>query len=479
MSFRINTNVTAMNALKNLGMTANAAAKSTTRLSTGLRINDASDDPAGLIISESFRSQISGTAAAIRNNQDALNYAKVAEGSLDEISRLLRDARTLAVASGNNGTLSSTQLQANQNQFNLIMDSIDRIANTTAFGNKKLLDGSSGVKAVVVDAVDIKSMNISGTIGNQAITADGSVTVDVTTAATKATHSGTNAVAAASLAAYQAAAVGTTGSFSINGYTFNVQSTDTWGDVVQMVNEASGTTGVVAEATHDGTNGSIVLRSTGYGANSKINLVDATGVIQSAAGAVSTAGTNAVASVTVGTLDPVTFTGGQGGADGLVLSDAAGNRITLSETGNAVTTHTGAGQVIAGQATFQVGANAGERTQLAIGSFTQANLGLNGLDITNVDSVETALNSIDDAIEELNRRRGEIGSFMRNVLESNIRSLGVAKENLSATESSIRDIDVAEEMTNYTKLNILQQSGLSVLAQANQAPQAVLSLLRG
>src|SRR5690606_15585436 len=134
----------------------------------GLRINDASDDPAGLIFSESFRAQISGTSAAIRNNQDALNYAKVAEGSLDEISRLLRDARTLAVSSGNNGTLSSSQLQANQNQFSLIMDSIDRIATTTAFGSKKLLDGSSGVKAVVVDAADIKSMNISGTIGTQA-----------------------------------------------------------------------------------------------------------------------------------------------------------------------------------------------------------------------------------------------------------------------------------------------------------------------
>jgi flagellin len=207
--------------------------------------------------------------------------------------------------------------------------------------------------------------------------------------------------------------------------------------------------------------------------------VDATGLIETAPGALSTVGVNAEASVTVGSLDPVTFTGGAIGDDGLTLSDSAGNKIRLTEAGNAVTTHTGAGQIIAGLAQFQIGANSGQFTTLSIGKFTSDSLGLTGVNVTSATSATDTISKIDSAIESLSKRRGEIGSFMRNVLESNIRTLGIAKENLSATESSVRDIDVAEEMTNYTKLQILTQSGMSVLAQANQGPNQVLSLLRG
>ncbi len=468
-----------MNALNNLGRTSTEQMKSVNRLSTGLRINNAGDDPAGLIFSESFRAQISGTTQAIRNNQDALNYTKVAEGALDEIGRLLREARTLAVSSGNTGTQTQSQLQANQNQLNLILGSVDRIAQNTQFGDKKILDGSAGIQAQVVKSSAIGSMSFGGQVGTQAITADGAVDVQVTTVAERASHTGSNTVATADLATYQATAVGAAHQFSINGTQFSVGATETWGQVVQRINEQSGVTGVTAEATHDGTNGAIQLRSTAYGASAKINLVDATGLIETAPGALSTTGVNAEASVTVGSLDPVTFTGGAIGDDGLTLSDSAGNKIRLTETGNTVTTHTGAGQIIAGLAQFQIGANSGQFTTLSIGKFTSDSLGLTGVNVTSATSATDTISKIDSAIESLSKRRGEIGSFMRNVLESNIRTLGIAKENLSATESSVRDIDVAEEMTNYTKLQILTQSGMSVLAQANQGPNQVLSLLRG
>lgn len=459
-------------------MTNTEASKTMNRLSTGLRINDASDDPSGLIFSEAFRAQISGTEQAIRNNQDALNYSKTAEGALDEISRLMREARTLAVGAGNTSTLTSEQKAAYQVQMNNLLGSIDRVANTTQFGRIKLLDGSAGVNSVVVNANNFKSINLGGKIGTQSITADGAVTVNVTTAATKASHSGTNTVAAASLAAYQAAAVGAAESFSINGTTFSVAATDTWGAVVQKINSSSAQTGVVAEAAYGAGNGNIVLRSTKYGANAKINLVDATGVINTAAGTTAVAGVNAVASVTVGSLSAVTFTGGQTGSDGLNLSDVNGNRIVLTEAGNATGSVT-AGQVQVGTTFFQVGANAGQYETLSLGSFTTAALGISSVDVGSASGVETALGAFDTALDELNRRRGNIGSFMRNTLESNIRSLGISKENLSATESTVRDLDVADEMTKFTKLQVLQQSGLAMLAQANQAPQAVLSLLRG
>lgn len=478
MSFRINTNLNSINSLRNLGMTNIEASKSMNRLSTGLRIQDSSDDPAGLIFSESFRAQISGTEQAIRNNQDALNFAKTAEGALDEISRLMREARTLAVGSGNNATLTSDQKGAYQTQMNNLLSSIDRVANNTQFGKIKLLDGSSGVNAVVVNATNIASISLGGKIGTQSITADGAVTVNVTTAATKASHSGTNAVAAASLAAYQAAAVGSAESFSINGVTFSVGATETWGQVAQKINAQSATTGVTAETTYGGGNGNITLRSTKYGANAEINLVDATGVINSAASSNSVTGVNAVATVTVGSLTGVTFTGGQVGSDGLTMTDANGNRVVLTEAGN-VTGSVTAGQVQVGSSTFQVGANAGQTETLSLGSFTTSALGLTSIDVTTAAGVSSALDAFDAALDDLNRRRGNIGSFMRNTLESNVRSLGISKENLSATESAVRDLDFAEEMTKMTKYQVLQQSGMAMLAQANQAPQQVLSLLRG
>jgi len=478
VSFRINTNLNSINSLRNLGMTNIEASKSMNRLSTGLRIQDSSDDPAGLIFSESFRAQISGTEQAIRNNQDALNFAKTAEGALDEISRLMREARTLAVGSGNNATLTSDQKGAYQTQMNNLLSSIDRVANNTQFGKIKLLDGSSGVNAVVVNATNIASISLGGKIGTQSITADGAVAVNVTTAATKASHSGTNAVAAASLAAYQAAAVGSAESFSINGVTFSVGATETWGQVAQKINAASATTGVTAETTYGGGNGNITLRSSNYGSNAKINLVDATGVINSAASSNSVSGVNAVATVTVGSLTGVTFTGGQVGSDGLTMTDVNGNRVVLTEAGN-VTGSVTAGQVQVGSSTFQVGANAGQTETLSLGSFTTSALGLTSVDVTTSAGVSNALDAFDAALDDLNRRRGNIGSFMRNTLESNVRSLGISKENLSATESAVRDLDFAEEMTKMTKYQVLQQSGMAMLAQANQAPQQVLSLLRG
>lgn len=136
---------------------------------------------------------------------------------------------------------------------------------------------------------------------------------------------------------------------------------------------------------------------------------------------------------------------------------------------------------------FQIGGNAGQTTNLSLGNFVASQLGgdavtglnMSNLDVTTSAGANDAIKVIDAAIDQVSKSRGDIGSFQRNVLESNIRALGTAKENLSATESQIRDTDVAEEMTNFTKLQILQQSGMAVLAQANQAPQAVLALLRG
>ncbi|HZH99204.1 MAG TPA: flagellin, partial [Fimbriimonadaceae bacterium] len=463
MSFRVNTNISAMNALRNVGATGMEFGRAVTRLSTGLRINSAADDPAGMIISENFRAQISGINQAIRNNQDAVNYAKVAEGALDEVSKLLRDARSLAVASGNTGTLDGAQVQANQTQLGSIVSSINRIASQTAFGTKKLLDGSAGTVASVVNGTRFGAMSFSGQFNGAALTTNAAITVNVTSVADQAR------------VASQSFAFGTTtvaaGSFTLNGMTFTTASTDTVNSVVQRINAAQAQTGVRAEFT---AGGAVTLTQVKYGSANRVDLADANGVLLAAPGSATSVGTDAVAQVTVDTngstaggLVTVTFTGGRGGQSALKLSDSDGNTITLNEAGNVTGSSLG-GQLTVGSAQFQIGANANQTTNLSLGNFAASQLGtgvvsaknLSNIDLTTASGATEALQVIDAAIADISRARGEIGSFQRNIVESNIRSLGIAKENLSATESSIRDTDIAEEMTNYTKLQILQQSGL-------------------
>ena len=475
MSFRINTNIAAMGALRNVNASSDGLNKSINRLSTGLRINSAADDPAGLIASESFRTQISSLGQAVSNNQDAINYTKTAEGALDEVNSLLRDARTLAVASANSGVLTTEQLKANQDQLASIASSITRISAQTQFGSKKLLDGSAGINAQVTDATKIGSMSINGTFGGAAIAANAVVTVTAVTAATRAAYSSTGDLTSGTLAS---------GAFSVNGTTFSFAAGTTSTEVVNAVNAASGQTGV--SAVVNGT--AIDFKSTKFGSAAKIDFVDSNGVLGTAGTTSSSAGTDALATLSVGTATGVKFTGGKSGTDGLTLTDADGNTLRLTEGGNATTSTAAAvGQVIVGSAQFQIGANKGQTALLSLGNFAASQLGagvvtgksLANLDLTSTAGANDAMAVLDAAINEVSGARGRIGNFQRNVLESNVRSLGVAKENLSATESAIRDTDVAAEMSTYTKMQILQQAGLSVLGQANNAPQSVLSLIKG
>jgi flagellin len=482
MSFRVNTNIAGMNALRNVSGTGMEFQKSITRLSTGLRINSAADDPAGLIISENFRAQISGIEQAMRNNQDAVNYAKTAEGALDEVNRLLRDARTLAVAAGNTGTLSPIQIQANQNQLNSIIQSVSRIASQTQFGTKKLLDGSAGVGASVLSAANVSSLYFGGNFNGSAITTNSLVTIAVSTASTRAaltgsvSFTGTNSLVSA-------------GTFSVNGTTFSTSASMTVLDVVNMINGATSSTGVTADFTAAA---GITLRANEFGTAGNFTLSDASGVINTA-GTSNATGVDAVANVTIDTngstaggLATVTFTGGKNGQTGLYLSDSTGNTVRLTEAGNSLGSAFLAGNLNVGSAQFQIGAFANQTVNLALGNFAASELGtgavagfnLSSVDITTSTGATNALLIIDESISQVARSRGEIGSFQRNALESNIRSLGVAKENLSATESTIRDTEIASEMTNFTRLQILQQSGMAMLAQANSSPQAVLSLLQ-
>ncbi|MBS1709606.1 MAG: hypothetical protein JSS65_12910 [Armatimonadetes bacterium] len=462
MSFRINTNSNAMTAFRSLSNTGAQLSTSQQRLSTGLRINSGADDPSGLIASEGYKSQISGLDTAIRNNQNATNYAKTAEGALSEVSRLLQDARSLAIANGD-GSLDATQKQANQTQLNNIVDSINRIASSTQFGSKNLLDGSAGVVSSVAKGANISKIAFGGTFGSASVSASQAVNINVTTAATQATGTGaiTHSAATDTVGA---------GSFTLNGKVFNTTATTTQQDVVDMINAATGDTGVSAAISSN----AVKLTNVNYGSDYRVTLADANSVIQTAGTAINNAGVDSVATVTLATSGTTaTFNKGKG----LELKDSDGNSISLTAGGNATGAVAGVGYLAVGNASFQIGGNAGQTAQLALGKFDASTLGVGSLDITG-SSMSTSITALDAAIKTVSSARGNIGSFVKNTLETQVRSLGVAKENMSAANSTISEIDVAEEMTQYTKLQILQQSGLSILAQANQGPQAVLSLLR-
>jgi flagellin len=497
MSLRINTNMSALNALRNVERASDGFGRSIEKLASGLRINRGADDPAGLIRSEDLRAQIAGLEQAIANSQDATNLVKTAEGALEEVHNLLRSMRQLAVASGNTGTNDQTALQANQNQIRSAIESINRIAAQTQFGTKKLLDGTAGLSAVVTDARRIGGMFFGGSVvGTDSATStivreyalgSGVITIDVTTAAERAAVDGTRGYADAG------AIIETSGTVVINGVSFSVQAgTTTLQSFVDQINSQSSVTGVVAELFADNNNTYVRLRSTEYGANFSINLNDQQEILLDGATSASATGVNAVARVTLRTIDGgqvfVTFTGGVSRGDsGLRLTDARGNVLLLTEAGNDAAIDADAvGRTTTGQLQFQIGANAGQVARFSINNMRSDKLGtgivagksLADIDVTKTGGAEEALKIIDAAIQQVSKLRGDMGAFQKNVLESNMRSLAVAKENLTATESAIRDTNFAEEISRFTKFQILQQAGMSVLGQANFAPQAVLQLIR-
>ncbi len=489
MSLRINTNIQAQNALRNVGLTSDAIGRTIERLASGLRVNRAADDPAGLIISENLRAQIAGLQQAINNAQDATNMIKTAEAALDEVHNALRTMRQLVLHAANTGVNDYAALMADQTQIRSLIDSINRIADQTAFGTKKLLDGTSGITAQVTNPQLISGVFIGGIVAGSA-TATGYVTINVTTAATRATFTG--AISYSTTTGFLPAS----GSVVINGYTIQASTSDTLLSFVDKINAISNLTGVSAEIVQAGANDyRIRLRQREYGSQYRIQLHDSVGLIHTANTPVNVAGTDAVASVTINTaagVTTVTFTGGRGTGDsGLRLSDAYGNVIMLTEAGNSFD-YAGSGDqrvalVTAGMLQFQVGANAGQFVRFSLMDVHASRLGttvapgksLASIDVTQQGSTDEALRIIDAAISEISKMRGDMGSFQRYVLESNIRSLNVARENVMASESTIRDADFAAEITAFTKQQILMQSGMSVLAQANSLPQTVLSLLRG
>ena len=468
MSLRINLNSAALQSSRVLRSNDDMVTRSIERLSSGYKINRAADNPAGLAISEALRAQIGGLKQAISNTQDAVNMVKTAEGALTEVHSLLRSMRDLAVHALNTGAVDATQLAADQAQIRSAIEALNRIADTTAFGGRKLLDGTAGVQAQVTSGLT-NGQFISGSTA----TKSGTYTITINTAATQRTVAGT--------AAYTAAA----GAIIINNVSVALTGTDTAATAVAKINAVSGQTGVTASQNA----GTITLTSVAYGSGAKIDISYSGGVNQTnffGGAPTVTAGVDVVASFTGGTVNASNITGSGRTWTGPANSDLAGAVFYLNGAANSTLQVT----VTQGSLQFQVGSEVGQTAAVNVTGTAANKLGVGAtgletsaqtvadIDVTTTAGARDAVRLIDQAIKQVSTVRGDLGAVQKNVFESAINSLSIAVENIMASESSIRDTDIAAEISEFTKAQILMNSSIAMLAQANQAPQALLQLLR-
>ena len=478
MALVINTNVMSLNAQRNLSTSANQLATSLQRLSSGLRINSAKDDAAGLAISERLSAQISGLNVAARNANDGISLAQTAEGDLAQIGNNLQRMRELAVQSANASNSVSDRAALNAEVQQLAQE-IDRVAQASSFNGVKLLDGTFqaqvfqvGANAtssdqITVDAITnarssslgayngFNQQNVSVTYNGAAqafsatiATATGTQNVNFGTLATDA-KAVANAINAAGVSGLQATAdvntatgtttngitVGGTDTITLNGTTISIAGTTSEAtnrtNAVTAINSQSATTGVTAVDTGSGV---------------RLTAADGRNISVAFGSAGSTGGD--LASYGLGGL-----TNHTGTFDLTYQAPAGTNSITF---GGAMTTGLGAG------------AHAVTATGTAISAIS----------VATADGARNALASIDAALSQVSGARATLGAT-QNRFSSVVSSLQTTAENLTASRSRIQDADFAAETAAMTKAQILQQAGTAMVAQANSAPQNVLSLLRG
>jgi flagellin len=436
--------------------------KSIQRLSTGLRINGAVDDAAGLAISDRLTAQIRGLNQAVRNANDGVSALQTADGSLNEVSSLLQRARELAVQSANDSNSASDRQSLNAEVANILSE-LDRLANTVQFNNRKLLDGTFenaqfqiGANANQTVSFSIKSLQ---TNDMGAITREGV------------------AVSSTALAGLSASSA-----MTINGLSVTVGVQESIEGVISAINTRTADTGATAVK-----NSQTVVTDTGFTAFTTAGAAS-TLTINNVAISLSTgnAGTLSQFVDTVNSYSNQTGVVLSTNSSGVVYTRASGGDISIQETGGSAVGNTVASTAArtfnAGfrlstdlDRTLSVGAG-GATAKLGHGSSTNEEKRVASLSILTVDGSNSAIDTIDIALSQLNSARGDIGA-LQNRFNSAISSLQVASENLQSARSRIVDADVAQETAQLTRNQILIQAGVSVLAQANQLPSVALSLL--
>jgi flagellin len=490
---RINTNVPSLIAQSNLARSSSDLNLRLQRLSTGLRINRGADDPAGLIVSERLRSEIRGIGQAVKNSERASSVIATTEGYLSEVGDLLNSVKSLVVEAANTGGLSSEEIEANQLQIDSAIESITRISNTASFAGLQLLNGAleyvtSGVPTSAIAGVHIHGVQFGSN-------SDVAVQVQVISSAQTASLflSGNTTGAAGEL--LSSVTVEIAGNIGVQTISF-VSGTNL-SAVVAAVNSLKDSTGVSASLADvsDQTSG-LIFQSTSFGSDEFVSVkkigqggnffttFDAQGGVakQKDEGRDVTAVVNGALATGKGLSVSVN-------------SPALSLEMDLSMAYSNTNGVSKSFRITGGGANFQLGPSVNATQQIGFGVQSVAASRLGGVDLSGVryflDSIKsgqsnslTAGNAqnaskiLDQAITEVSVLRGRLGAFERNTLDTNIRSLQVGIENITASESQIRDADFAAETAALSRAQILTQAGTSVLATANTTAQNVLALLQ-
>ncbi|WP_315128955.1 flagellin [Comamonas antarctica] len=392
MAMTINTNVASINAQRNLGLSGSSLSTSMQRLSSGLRVNSAKDDAAGLAISERMAAQTKGLTVAARNANDGISLAQTAEGALGKVGDMLQRVRELAVQSSN-ATNSISDREAMQAEVTQLVSEIDRVAKTTEFNGKKLLDGSFSGAMFQVGANAGDNITV-GAITKATAVGMGELTYSSSDKSTKVTDFATEVKGLTM-------AVGSGTPVALGDLAAASSVEERTGQVIAAINAKTADTGVTAFANDNGT----------YSLYSE---ADKAG---DAVGSVTFAGTSGASLATVGF-----------GTTAVSLTERTGDNLTSVS----VSTQAGAWK---------------------------------------------ALQQVDNAIDQVNSARGDLGALQTR-FEKTVENIDIQNENISAAKGRITDADFAVETANLSKAQILQQAGTAMVAQANQLPQGVLSLLR-
>ena len=483
-------NLTAMNSNRMLGVTTSAQAKSTEKLSSGYKINRAADDAAGLSISEKMRKQIRGLSQASSNAQDGISAVQTAEGALTEVHDMLQRMNELAVKSSN-GTNSADDRSYIQNEVDQLVSEIDRVSETTKFNETYLLKGDADSKS----GTSAVSASIAGGTNNVTLAANTSVklgdyavgTVGVTKTATVA---GLGTVTAATLNNPSEELKELLNKSADGGLTFELTSADTTGatdtdkfnNSVFTVFQGDGTT--TLNKTYTGAD----LAGLGFGFTMAAAAPTASGTIKISKELVQS-GTQktdlAVQGITTLTVNATNFT--PAGLKDIAVGDDLLVTVKENNAGEAIVSdYDKSALPDALTLSLQVGADSTSNNKIAVDISTMSAKGLglksdtgSALKVDGKDSknADAAIDVIAAAIQKVSTQRSSLGA-VQNRLEHTINNLDNVVENTTSAESAIRDTDMATEMVKYSNNNILAQAGQSMLAQANQSNQGVLSLLQ-
>jgi flagellin len=478
MSTTINTNTSAMAAQSSLRKTGLAQGIAMERLSTGIRINNAKDDAAGLAISTRMTANIRGISAAIRNANDGISLTQTAEGSLAAIGDNLQRIRELAVQSANTGNNQSDRNALNAEATQLIAE-IDRVASNTAFNGIKLLDGSFQAQSLQVGAGNDTNDRISISIGNAKASALG-------------VGSGSSYVSTTTANVVNGTAITVAGSVTINGFAVGVTSSDgvsTTESNASAISKAAAINAITGQSGVTATVGATVVSKTAASAAADTFLISVNGVSISGQGAATAkqAANNIVAAINA--------VSSQTGVVGALKSDSTGDyTLTAADGRNIVLTVTSAGAsaLTAGSSygtlslssTNAAGIVAGGTAIATTGvlpaytaATATAGAGVSSLALSTTAGAQAALTVLDSAINTVTDSRAAMGAY-QNRLAATISNLETTSINLSASRSRILDTDYAKETTNLAKSQIITQAATAMLAQANQSAQSVLALLK-